>query len=73
VAGGSFVVTRTAGKHFAGDPASWRPRAEDVLARAADGALRVFPGAVLPLSDAARAHRLMDSRNATGKLLLRPE
>jgi NADPH2:quinone reductase len=73
VAGGSFVVTRTAGKHFAGDPASWRPRAEDVLAGAAAGALRVIPGGVLPLSEAAWAHRWMESRSTTGKLLLRPE
>ena len=69
---GSFVVTRTAGKHFAGDPASWRPRAEEVLARAVDGSLRAFPGTVLPLADAAEAHRLMESRGSTGKLLLRP-
>ncbi|TFV54295.1 quinone oxidoreductase [Geodermatophilus sp. DF01-2] len=70
---GSFVVTRTAGKHFAGDLAAWRPRAEDVLARARAGALRVAPVTVLPLAEAARAHELMESRSTTGKLLLRPE
>lgn len=69
---GSYVVTRTAGKHFAGDPATWRPRAEDVLARARSGALAVAPVAVLPLEDAAEAHRRMESRESTGKLLLRP-
>ena len=69
---GSFVVTRTAGKHFAGDPAAWRPRAEDVLARARAGALTVAPVTVLPLAEAAEAHRLMESRSSVGKLLLRP-
>jgi NADPH2:quinone reductase len=70
---GSYVVTRTAGKHYAGDPAAWRPRAEDVLARARAGALTVAPVTVLPLTEAAEAHRLMESRTSAGKLLLRPE
>jgi NADPH2:quinone reductase len=69
---GSYVVTRTAGKHFAGDPTAWRPRAEDVLARARSGALTVAPVTVLPLTEAAGAHRLMESRTSVGKLLLRP-
>jgi NADPH:quinone reductase len=72
LAAGSHVVTRTAGKHFAGDPRSWRARAEDVLARAASGSLRVFPDAVLPLADAAEAHERMESRASVGKLFLRP-
>jgi NADPH2:quinone reductase len=69
---GSYVVTRTAGKHFAGDPAAWRPRAEDVLARARSGALTAAPVTVLPLAEAAEAHRLMESRASVGKLLLQP-
>lgn len=69
---GSYVVTRTAGAHFAGDPGAWRPRAEDVLARARAGELTVAPVTVLPLAEAAEAHRLMESRASAGKLLLRP-
>ncbi|UOY02278.1 zinc-binding dehydrogenase [Blastococcus sp. PRF04-17] len=70
---GSYVVTRTAGKHFAGEAATWRTRAEDVLARARAGALTVAPVTVLPLTEAAEAHRLMESRSSVGKLLLRPK
>ncbi len=69
---GSYVVTRTAGKHFAGDPGAWRPRADDVLARARAGALTVAPVTVLPLTEAVEAHRLIESRTSVGKLLLRP-
>jgi NADPH2:quinone reductase len=72
LAAGSHVVTRTAGKHFAGDPVTWRSRAEDVLSRAASGRLRVFPDAVLPLPDAAEAHARMEGRANTGKTFLRP-
>jgi NADPH2:quinone reductase len=72
LAAGSHVVTRTAGKHFAGDPLTWRSRAEDVLERASAGSLRVFPDIVLPLSAAAEAHERMENRSSTGKLLLRP-
>jgi NADPH:quinone reductase len=73
LAAGSHVVTRTAGKHFAGDPRTWRSRAEDVLARAAAGTLRVFPDIVLPLADAARAHDRMEGRQNVGKLFLQPD
>jgi NADPH2:quinone reductase len=72
LAAGSHVVTRTAGKHFAGTPSTWRARAEDVLARAEAGRLRVFPDVVLPLSAAAAAHERMESRSSTGKIFLRP-
>jgi NADPH2:quinone reductase len=35
------------------------------------GALRVRVSAIYPLADAARAHRDLESRATTGKLLLR--
>jgi NADPH2:quinone reductase len=72
LAAGSHVVTRTAGKHFAGDAPTWRARAEDVLTRASAGTLRVFPDVVLPLASAAQAHARMESRQNAGKMLLRP-
>ena len=71
LAGGSHVVTRTAGKDFAGDPATWVRRATDVLARAARGELRVLVGEVVPLAGAGELVERLRSRRTTGKNLLR--
>ncbi|MDX6330932.1 MAG: NADPH:quinone reductase, partial [Streptomycetaceae bacterium] len=53
------------------DPAALR----DITARAfrtvADGAVVLPVTAEFPLTDAAEAHRLVESRTSTGKLLLR--
>ncbi len=43
------------------------------LKAAADGHLRALIDQVLPLSEAARAHRLIESRAGTGKVLLAPD
>ena len=45
--------------------------ARDVLALAARGELDVAPAAVLPLAEAAEAHRMLEERRVTGKLVLR--
>jgi NADPH:quinone reductase len=45
---------------------------QDLLARVADGSLRVVEGAVYPLSEAHRAHEDLRARRTTGKLLLDP-
>ena len=64
----------------------WRPslthyvaNRDDVLQRAGDifrwiegGELTVTVGGVFPLADAADAHRRLESRASTGKLLLIP-
>jgi NADPH2:quinone reductase len=68
---GSHVVTRTAGKDFAGDRASWTRRAADVIARAHRGELRVLVGEVAPLTDAGDMLDRVRSRRTTGKNLLR--
>lgn len=44
----------------------------DLLARVADGSLRVGDGTTYPLSDARRAHEDLVGRRTTGKLLLDP-
>lgn len=67
---GSFYVTRTAGRDYARTPQEWRGRAADVLARASAGQLRAIAGGIWPLSQAADAHRHMESRASVGKLLL---
>ncbi len=43
-----------------------------LLATPATGGLRVTRGGVYPLSEAARAHRALESRATTGKPLLNP-
>ena len=47
-------------------------RARDVLGWIADGSLKVHIARSLPLADAAEAHRLVESRQLTGKVLLLP-
>ena len=48
------------------------PLIGELLGALATGALRVTVGAVYPLSEAARAHQALESRQSSGKLLLDP-
>ncbi len=48
------------------------PLIGELLGALATGGLRVTLGGVYPLSEAARAHRALESRATTGKLLLNP-
>jgi NADPH2:quinone reductase len=47
-------------------------RAADVFAAVGDGSLSVRIGARYPLADAAEAHRALEGRRTTGKVLLIP-
>jgi NADPH2:quinone reductase len=47
-------------------------RAARVFGWHAEGRLRVHVDRVLPLAEAARAHRLLEGRETSGKLLLEP-
>lgn len=47
-------------------------RAGDVLGWVARGELTLRIGHVYPLAEAAQAHRDLEARGTTGKLLLRP-
>ncbi|MGQ0832059.1 MAG: quinone oxidoreductase family protein [Microthrixaceae bacterium] len=51
-------------------PAEARADAEQVLAAAASGDLHAPIGGTFSLADAAQAHRLLESRRSTGKLVL---
>ncbi|UZN04982.1 quinone oxidoreductase family protein [Cellulomonas sp. S1-8] len=70
--GGSLFVTRpTLGHHTATrDELLWR--ATELFTAVAAGALDVRVGATYPLADAADAHRALESRATTGKVLLLP-
>lgn len=68
---GSFSVTRVAGKHFGGDAATWRRRAEAIFERVRAGELAPHVDEVFALKEAAAAHERLESRRSRGKLLLR--
>lgn len=58
--------------HALARPALVGPALQDLLARAQRGELRVVVGATYPLADAAQAHRDLQARLTTGKVLLDP-
>ena len=70
--GGSLVVTRPSLAHFVATREELERRAGAVLAAVADGSLRVRVGGRFPLAEVANAHRALESRATTGKLLLVP-
>ena len=70
LAAGSYFLTRTAGRDYTSAPGEWAMRAGDVLARVAAGTLKPHVDLVLPLDQAAQAHRLLETRATTGKVLL---
>src|SRR5699024_1783309 len=69
---GSLFVTRPTLAHYTADPEELRYRAGSVFAAARTGALDVRIGARFPLAEAAEAHRALESRATTGKVLLIP-
>ena len=69
---GSLFVTRPTLMHYIADPEELRYRAGSVFAAARTGALDVRIGARFPLAEAAEAHRALEGRATTGKVLLIP-
>jgi NADPH2:quinone reductase len=67
---GSLFLTRPMLSDYVADTEELRARAADVLGRVADGQLTVRIGARLELARAADAHRLLESRRSTGKIVL---
>ena len=70
--GGSLFVTRPSLFHYISDRESLERRAGSVLGWVADGTLRVRIGTTFPLAAAADAHRALEGRKTTGKVLLLP-
>jgi NADPH:quinone reductase len=69
---GSLFLTRPTLLHYISDRESLLRRATDVLSAAAAGRLRVRIGATFALAEAAEAHRALEGRKTTGKVLLLP-
>src|SRR5215831_3300469 len=69
---GSLYLTRPTLVHHIATRAELLQRASDVLGWVGQGKLKLRIGAEFPLSDAASAHRALEGRKTTGKVLLIP-
>jgi NADPH:quinone reductase len=70
--GGSLYLTRPTMADYVATRAELERRSNDLFEWVANGSLHVQIGARMPLADAADAHRLLEGRQTTGKLLLEP-
>jgi NADPH:quinone reductase len=68
----SLFLTRPTLFHYIADRASLEWRAGDVLGQVASGQLGVRIGKTYPLAEASLAHRALEGRETTGKVLLVP-
>ncbi len=69
---GSLFVTRPSLAHYVAERSELEARAGAVLGAVASGELELRIGARFPLERAADAHRALEGRASTGKLLLEP-
>ncbi len=69
---GSVFLTRPTAFHYTATRDELVARTNDIFGWIAAGKLHVRIGATLPLADAAEAHRQLEARGTTGKLLLIP-
>jgi NADPH2:quinone reductase len=69
---GSLYVTRPTLKDYIATRAELEARAKDVFGWVADGSLKLRIEHSYALADAAQAHRDLEARKTTGKVLLRP-
>jgi NADPH2:quinone reductase len=69
---GSVYLTRPSLFHYMVTRDELTSRADDVLGWIREGRLRLRIGLELPLSEAAAAHRALEGRTTTGKVLLLP-
>jgi NADPH2:quinone reductase len=69
---GSLYLTRPTLAHYSSTPEELATRAGDVLNWISQGKLKLHIHRVYPLAEAAQAHRDLEGRQTTGKLLLNP-
>jgi NADPH2:quinone reductase len=72
-ANGSLFLTRPTLAHYTRTRAELERRSSELFGAVLGGELRVRIGATFPLAEAAAAHRALEGRQTTGKLLLLPE
>jgi len=70
--GGSIFLTRPSLGDYTATRDELLQRAEEVLGWVASGQLKLHIGLTLPLSEAQEAHRQLEGRLTTGKILLTP-
>jgi NADPH2:quinone reductase len=71
-AAGSVFFSRPTFGHFARSHGELAARATDVFDAILDGSLEIRIAATYPLADAAQAHRDLEARGTSGKLILLP-
>lgn len=69
---GSLFFTRPTLAHYIATPDELRRRAAELFNWIGEGSLRVNIGATFPLAQAADAHRALEGRATTGKVLILP-
>ncbi|HWF08637.1 MAG TPA: quinone oxidoreductase [Bryobacteraceae bacterium] len=69
---GSLFLTRPTLAHYISDPNDLQWRSSDLFRWIEEGKLKVNVYKAYPLRDAASAHRDLEARKTTGKLLLKP-
>jgi NADPH2:quinone reductase len=69
---GSLFLTRPTLGHYIAERDELEWRAGELLGWILDGSVRVTVAGELPLAQAAEAHRILESRKISGKLILRP-
>ena len=69
---GSLFLTRPSLANYVSEPAELRQRASDLFQWLAAGRLRLRVYKTYKLADAGQAHRDLEGRKTTGKLLLKP-
>ena len=69
---GSLYITRPTLKDYIATREDLTARAADIFNWLADGSLKLRVEHTYPLRDAAQAHRDLESRNTTGKVILKP-
>ncbi|RMF89910.1 MAG: quinone oxidoreductase [Nitrospinota bacterium] len=69
---GSLFLTRPSLMHYIADRETLLQRAGDVLGWIVSGRLKLRIGKTFPLAEAAEAHRQLEGRQTTGKVLLLP-
>jgi len=70
---GSLFLTRPTAAHYTATRDELLSRTREIFGLIETGALRLRIGATFPLSQAAEAHRQLQARKTTGKVLLLPD